>query len=220
MTDRAEALKTATVEGAEIFAKALGKFARPEAAALLVPLLGHTSKGVKSAAALSLAELGAHAIEALNEGATSKKKAIREACEALLLASTRTQNPFDAVLGPLSDAERSELDELAKQSRSEESRFDDRAIAPTLSREGIPYAAWVLRALLDHIGDYKYRGSVEQVCNSLARSEELRPASIPLVVHFIMHIPGGNNYAIEHAVRAVRPLNGVVAEALAAAGTG
>lgn len=216
----AEALKTATVEGAEIFAKALGKFASSEAAALLVPLLGHTSKGVKSAATLSLAELGTHAVDALKEGATSKKKAIREACEALQTAVAEAENPFDAVLAPLSEAQRSELAELAKQSRSEDSRFDDRSVTPTLSRESIPYAAWVLRELLDHIADYKYRGSVEQVCNALARSEELRPASIPLVVYFIMHIPGGNNYAIEHAVRAVRPLNGVIAEALAAAMAG
>jgi hypothetical protein len=216
----AEALKTATVEGAEIFAKALGKFASPLAAALLVPLLGHSSKGVKSAATLSLAELGTHAVEALKEGTASKKKAIREACEALLTAAAGAQNPFDAVLAPLSEAERSELAELAKQSRSEASRFDDGSLTPTLSRESTPYAAWVLRELLDHIGDYKYRGSVEQVCNALARSEELRPASIPLVVHFIMHISGGNNYAIEHAVRAIRPLNGVVAEALASAMAG
>jgi len=69
---------------AEVIVKALQKVGSPLAAQTFVAALGHSSKGVRAVAEIGLADLGANAKDALEAGAKSKKKAVREFCvEAL-----------------------------------------------------------------------------------------------------------------------------------------
>lgn len=68
----------------EMYVHAIDRIGAPEAAEALVELTGASTKGTRVAASTALENLGVAAIEAVRAGTEAKKKAIREACSALL----------------------------------------------------------------------------------------------------------------------------------------
>ena len=92
------AIKDAKNDGATSLAMALETIATPEIAGDLVELLGHNVKGVRLAAASALQRLGTPAKAALEKGAQSKKKAVREAALEILSSLTAEKSRADELL--------------------------------------------------------------------------------------------------------------------------
>lgn len=127
----AERQRGRTPLGMEVAARALGEIGTPECGPALVEMLGE-GKAVQLAAIHALTKLGASVAPALEAGAKSKKKAVREACATLLgtmpsrpaapRGATSTAAPASASPAPSSDpvaAVFAELTQLKDGQRAE-----------------------------------------------------------------------------------------------------
>src|SRR5262249_1288007 len=109
------ALPAASNVGAEVIVQVLERLAEPASAKALVEALGHGAKPVRLGALAALQKIGPAAKAALDEGAKSKKKAVRDACLGLVAALSAERSRADeifAALAALDEGKRKELEGL------------------------------------------------------------------------------------------------------------
>lgn len=168
---------------AELYARALAGIGDPAAAKALVGLLGHSIKGVRSAAQKGLYDLGEDARAAVEEGAKAKKAAIREACDEIRAklnegrgagpGEARSGGPLDALLAreaALSEADRASIRAALEEGKDHHGRAKlDAALGERRALVLAAGHAWFTEGIHQ---DYKIRDVFRHILHTLKGDEE------------------------------------------------
>jgi HEAT repeat protein len=181
--------------GAEIVANVLGELADPATAHALVDLLGHSAKPVRLAATASLKRIGAPARAAIEAGAKSKKKAIRDAC--VELTSVLDQAPSPAASLP--ETEKTAI--FAALEREKDSASED------LKALGQSHGAALVVVAFDWARtkgaeDYYVRRAIVRALQFAMEKDA--PGAAAAFVRGFTEIPKLSTYSVRDFTRAIR----------------
>lgn len=209
-----ERLGRASADGSEVFARALAVLRTSDAMEGLVSLLGHSSKSVRATALELLRGLGQDARAALEMGASSKKKLLREASVELLSKLEATaDNPLEAQLAEMRrDAKR----EFAAREAYERIADAPRLSAETMDALGIDLAALVWEELCAQPENYKPWGGLRAVAIAASgRPDVARYAAISAAG--LARCRPTSPYYVKQIGKAVEPLGEALVGPLSAA---
>jgi hypothetical protein len=191
----------------------------------LVEMIATGAKEVRQEASEALRVMGSAAQSALAAGAKSKKKAVREACEALLATvSNPSSDPIQAALATLDPAARADIDATLTKVTVTDINATRQATRDAFARDafakyGNPFLAAALAGQLNDGTSGEKGYPIDAILHSFhdTRVVEETPEIAALLTHYATHLPSLNDYHLDQRIRPLRPFAKVLAPAIAKA---